>query len=137
MADFQISEKLLSPVTMLQTDTKCFWWRREQKWNIQWEVKGKALEEELGSGKKKKEELESIAKRLTDTADKKAKEAEEQRMLPDESFTHGNLILPERNLKSCWKETCQLRRRQYSIWKKQLNNLDWFKVYLVKDMPVL
>ena len=34
------------------------------------------MEEELGSAKKKKEELESVVKKLIDTADKKAKEAE-------------------------------------------------------------
>ena len=37
------------------------------------------MEEELGSVKKKKRELESIAQRLIDTAHKKAKEAEKQK----------------------------------------------------------
>ena len=41
--------------------------------------KRRALEEELGSVKKKKRELESIAQRLIDTADKKAKDAEKQK----------------------------------------------------------
>ena len=41
--------------------------------------KRKAPEEELWSAKKKKEELESVAKKLIDTADKKAKEAEKQK----------------------------------------------------------
>ena len=41
--------------------------------------KRRALEEELGSVKKKTREPESIAQRLIDTADKKAKEAEKQK----------------------------------------------------------
>ena len=41
--------------------------------------KKRALEEELGSVKKKKRELASIAQRLIDTADKKAEEAEKQK----------------------------------------------------------
>ena len=41
--------------------------------------KGRALEEELGSVKKKEIELESIAQRLIGTADKKDKEAEKQK----------------------------------------------------------
>ena len=38
--------------------------------------KRKAVKEEPGSAKKEKEELQSVAKKFTDTADKKAKEAE-------------------------------------------------------------
>ena len=54
----------------------------EKKTQKEGKVKGKkrrALEEELGSSKKKKRELQSIAQRLIDTAGKKAKEAEKQK----------------------------------------------------------
>ena len=37
------------------------------------------MKEELASAKTKKEELESVAKKLIDTANKKAKEAEKQK----------------------------------------------------------
>ena len=53
----------------------------EKKTEKEDKVRGKkrGLEEELGSVKKKKRELESIAQRLIDTANKKAKEAEKQK----------------------------------------------------------
>ena len=79
--------------------------------------KRKALEEELGSAKKKKEELKSVAKKLIDTADKKAKEAEMQKDAIQMKALLMESNATERNLKSCRKDTCQLWRRQYSTCK--------------------
>ena len=80
LTEFYISKELLFPCNhasnrynmhMIEKETE-----KEDK------VKGKesrALEEELGSVKKRKRELEGIVQRLIDTADKKAKEAEKQK----------------------------------------------------------
>ena len=70
MADFQISEELLQKIQNVSDGEE------NRKGTYSEGKKRKAQELELGSAKKKKEELESVAKRLIDTADKKAKEAE-------------------------------------------------------------
>ena len=51
----------------------------EQKGTYSERKKKKILEEELGSTKKRKEDMESVAKRLIDTADMKSKEADKQK----------------------------------------------------------
>ena len=80
LAEFHISEVLLFSCNHVSNRYKMH--MIEKKTVKEDKVKGKkrrALEEELGLGKKKKRELESIAQRLIDTADKKAKEAEKQK----------------------------------------------------------
>ena len=79
-------------------------------------VRGKkrnALEEELGSAKKKKEELESVAKKLIDTADKKAKEAEKQ-----ENATHMKVLLMESNASK--KKSEKLQKRDIPTQEKAI-----------------
>ena len=118
VADFQISEELLSSCNHASNSYKMF--LMEKKTEKEHTVRGKkkkAMMEELASAKKKKEELESVAKKLIDTANKKAKEAEKQK---DASQMKALLIESNASIeksKSCRKETCQLRRRQYSTCK--------------------
>ena len=53
--------------------------RKAEKERTEKGQKRKALMEELTSAKKGKEDLEKVSKKLVNTADKKAKEAEKQR----------------------------------------------------------
>ena len=77
LAEFHISEELL--FSCIHTSNRYKMHMIEKKTEKEDKVKGKkrrALKGELGSVKKKKGECERIAQRLIDTADKKAKEAE-------------------------------------------------------------
>ena len=77
VADFQISEELLSSCNHASNRYKMF--LMEKRTEKEHTVRGKkALEEELGSAKKQ-EELESVAMKLIDTGDKKAKEPAKQK----------------------------------------------------------
>ena len=65
---------------MLQTDTICTSWKRKKKRRrLRRERKRKALEEDLIAAKKEKLELERVSKKLFDTTDKKAKDAEKKK----------------------------------------------------------
>ena len=83
----------------------------------------KAVEEELGSAKKKKEELESVVEKLIDTADKKAKKAEKQK-----DATQMKALLLESNSSRGKSEKLQKRDMQSQeairYLQKQLKELD-------------
>ena len=65
---------------MLQTDTICTSWKeKEEKEKTEKGRKRKALEEDLIAAKKEMLELERVSKKLLDTADKKAKDAEKKK----------------------------------------------------------
>ena len=85
----------------------------------------KALGEELGSAKNKKEELESVAKKLIDTADKKAKEAGKQK-----DAIQMNALLMESNASRERSEKLQKRdiptqEKAIQYQSKQLKELNW------------
>ena len=78
--------------------------------------------EELGSVKKKKREFESIAQRLIDIADKKAKEAEKQK-----NASQMKALLMESNAsreksEKLQKGTSQLRKKKYRIFRNSSRN---------------
>ena len=65
---------------MLQTDTICTSWKRKKKRRrLRRERKRKTLEEDVIAAKKEKLELERVSKKLLDTADRKAKDAEKKK----------------------------------------------------------
>ena len=65
---------------MLQTDTICTSWKRKKKRRrLRREERERPLEEDLIAAKKEKLELERVSKKLLDTADKKAKDAEKKK----------------------------------------------------------
>ena len=64
---------------MLEIDTRCISWTGKQnKKELKRDRKGKLMEE-LTSAKKAREDLEKVSKKLVNTADKKAEEAEKQK----------------------------------------------------------
>ena len=82
LAEFHISEALLFSCNHASNRYRMH--MIEKKTEKEDKVKGKkrrALEEELGSVKKKKRELESVAQRLIDTADRKLKRLKNRKML--------------------------------------------------------
>ena len=65
-------------VHMLEKDTRYLMERKAEQERTEKGQKRKALMEEMTSAKKAKEDLEKVSKKLVNTADKKAKEAEKQ-----------------------------------------------------------
>lgn len=79
VANFVITEKLLTSCNNAANRYKMY--MLEKKMEKEQTVKGKkrkVLQEELTTAKKRKSELETVAKKLVDTANQKAKEAEKK-----------------------------------------------------------
>ena len=98
--------------------------------------KQKALYEELGSAKKKKEELESAAKKLIDTAAQKA------RGLEQKDVTQMKALLVESNAsreksKKLKKSDMPTQEKKIQYLQKTVEGAGLIRVYLVKDMQVL
>ena len=86
--------------------------------------KEKLWRRNFGSAKKKKEDLESVAKKLIDTVDKKAKEAERQK-----DTTKMKALLMESNASREYSEKLLKRdmptqERAMQYLQKQLKELD-------------
>ena len=76
VADFVISEELLSSCNHASNQYKMYLMDKQcEKEDNEKGRKRKALQDELVVAKKKKLEMESVAKRLFDNADKRSKEA--------------------------------------------------------------
>ena len=93
VGDFVVNDALLSSCAHVRN--RCQMYLKERKAEQERTEKGqkrKALMEELTSAKKAKEDLEKISKKLVNTADKKAKEAEKQK-----DFTAMKALLVESN----------------------------------------
>ena len=125
LTEFHISEELLFSCNHASNRNKMH--MIDKKTEKEDKVKGKkrrALEEEQGSVKKKKGELESIAQRLIDTADKKAKEAEKQRnasqmkALLMESNTSREILekFQKRDIPAQEKETQDLQKQLKELY---------------------
>ena len=115
LAEFHISEELLFSCNYAPNRYKMH--MIEKKIEKEDKVKGKkrrALEEELGSVKKKRE-LESIAQRLIDTADKKAKEAEKT-----ENASQMKALLMESNTSR--EKLQKLQKRDIPAQKKEIQD---------------
>ena len=117
LAEFHISEKLLFSrnhasntykMDMIEKNTE-----KEDKVNGK---KRRALEEELQSVKKEKRELESIAERLIDTADKKAKEAEKQK-----NASQMKALLMESNASR--EKSEKLQKRDIQAQEKEIQDV--------------
>ena len=79
VADFVISEELLSSCNHASNRYRIHMMeKKNEKENTEKGRKRKVLQDELTVAKKKKLELESVAKRLFDSANKKSKEAEKK-----------------------------------------------------------
>ena len=93
--------------------------------------KRKALMEELTSAKKAKEDLEKVSKKLVNTADKKAKEAEKQK-----DSTAMKALLVESNAARSRSEEIQKKEipgqeKEIKKMKKELRRLTTRKVPIV------
>ena len=86
--------------------------------------KRKALVEELGLAKKKKEELETFAKKMIDTADKKTKEAEKQKdaIQMKASLMESNASIEKSE--KLQKRDMQTQEKAIHYLQKQLKGLD-------------
>ena len=116
LAEFHISEELLFSCNHGSNRYKMH--MIEKKTEKEDKVKGKkrrALEEELGSAKKKQRELESIAQRLIDTADKKPKEAEKHK-----NASQMKALLMESNASREKSEKLQKRASQLGRKKSRI-----------------
>ena len=85
--------------------------------------KSKALMEELTSAKKAKEDLEKVSKELVNTADKKAKEAEEQK-----DSTAVKALLVESNDARCRSE--EIQKKEIPGQEKEIKKIEESIVYL-------
>ena len=90
VADFVITEALLSSCSHASNGYNMYLMeKKEEKEKTEKGTKRKALEEDPIAAKKEKLELERVSKKLLDTADKKAKDAEkEERCNCDEGFVN-------------------------------------------------
>ena len=80
VADFVITEELLSSCSHASNRYNMYLMeKKEEKEKTEKGRKRKALEEDLIAAKKEKLELERVSKKLLDTADKKAKDAEKKK----------------------------------------------------------
>ena len=90
VADFVITEALLSSCSHASNRYNMYLMeKKEGKEKTEKGRKRKALEEDLIAAKKEKLELERVSKKLLDTADKKAKDAEKKK---DATVMKGLLI---------------------------------------------
>ena len=74
--------------------------------------KRKALMEELPSPKKAKEDLEKVSKKLVNTADKKAKEAEKQKYSTAMKAFYQNQMLPDLDQRKYRRKKFLVKRRK-------------------------
>ena len=77
-SDFTVTDKLLKSCSHASNKYKMYLMKKAEKEKTDMGQKRKALQDELIAAKKKKTELESVARQLLDTANKKAKEAEKK-----------------------------------------------------------
>ena len=89
VADFVITEALLSSCSHASNRYNNDLMEKKEKEKTEKGRKRKALEEDLIAAKKEKMELERVSKKLLDTADKKAKDAEKKK---DATVTKALLI---------------------------------------------
>ena len=133
VADFVVNDALLSSCAHARNRYQMY--LMERKAVQERTTKGqkrKALMEELTSAKKAKEDLEQVSKKLVNTADKKAKEAEKQK-----DFTVMKALLVESNAARSRSEEKHRRkkflvkRRKSRKEKKELRRLTTRKVPIV------
>ena len=79
VADFIITEALLSSCSHVSNRYNMYLMEKKEEKKTEKGRKSKALEEDLIAAKKEKLELERVSKKLLDTADKKAKDAEKKK----------------------------------------------------------
>ena len=90
VADFVITEDLLSSCSHASSRHKMYLMEKTDKEQTEKAKKRKALQEELTVAKKKKKELQRVAEQMVEAADKKRKEAEKRKRYSwDEGTSHG------------------------------------------------
>ena len=111
VADFVVNDALLSSCAHARKRYQMYLMKRKaEQERTEKGQKRKVLMEELTSAKKAKEDLEKVSKKLVNTADKKAKEAEKQK-----DSTAMKALLVESNA---------ARSRSEEIQKKEIPGLE-------------
>ena len=82
--------------------------------------KRKALMEELTSAKKAKEDVEKVSKKLVNTADKKAKEAEKQKDSTIQQLMKALLV--ESNAARSWSE--EIQKKEIPDQEKEIKKIE-------------
>ena len=132
VADFVVNDALLSSCAHARNRYQMYLMERKaEQERTEKGQKRKALMEELTSAKKAKEDLDKVSKKLVNTADKKAKEAEKQK----DSTAMKALLVESNNARSrseeIQKKKFWVKRRKSRKEKKELRRLTTRKVPIV------
>ena len=116
VADF-VSDALLSSCAHVRNRYQIYLMERKaEQERTEKGQKRKALMEELTSVKKAKEDLEKVSKKLVNTADKKAKEAESKRI-------HSNESLVSR-IKCCRSRSEEIQKKEIPGQEKEIKKIE-------------
>ena len=118
VADFVITEALLSSCSHASNSYNMYFMeKKEEKEKTEKGRKRKALKEDLIAVKKEKLELERVSKKLLDTADKKAKDAEKKK-----DATVMKALLIKSNASS--KRAEQIQKKDIPTQDKEIKKIE-------------